>query len=64
VEAEPDCQGKQGAIERITEPGLQTLDVAQGLHTVQTEISFKKPIAEGWKGKLYTWAIVYTMYDH
>jgi len=62
-EAQPPCQKNyhQGVVEDTL---LQTLDVAQGTHTVQTGLKVRANKGQVYHGTLYSWIITYTMYDH
>lgn len=67
VEAQPQCKKRERLYaQNVVEAGsFQTIDVAQGTHTVQTGIFIKKFFVDRkYKGKLFNWIITYTMYDH
>lgn len=64
VQADPKC--KEDFVQGPEVDGaLQTIDVAQGPHTVQTELFCKAGFANTkYRGRLWRWTIIYTMYDH
>jgi hypothetical protein len=64
VEANPKCK-KDSVQGSETDPALQTIDVAQGSHTVQTGLYCQSGFIDlKYGGRLYRWTIIYTMYDH
>lgn len=64
VEAEPNCTYETAEGLAYTQV-MQTLDIAQGTHTVQTDIVCTRTFTDRkWRGTLKTWVILYTMYGH
>ena len=66
-EANPPCEKHEFRnVQNVAEDGsLQTLDVQQGSHTVQTDFFAKKFFDDRpYGGRIFTWTITYTMYDH